>query len=192
MKIVDISREMLTGPVYPGDPSARLEPLCRIEFGDVCNTSGLYACLHNATHMDAPRHFVPDGADAATVGLEACIGECCVVAFDGLMLGAQAERLLPRLRKPRLLLKGRAELSPSAAFVLADAGLCLIGVEGQSVAPAECTTPVHRQLLDAGMVLLEGLDLSGVEEGTYFLVAAPLKIEGADGSPVRAVLLERQ
>ena len=62
----------------------------------------------------------------------------------------------------------------------------------QSVAGAECTVTVHRQLLDAGVLLLEGLDLSGVEEGTYFLIAAPLKIAGADGSPVRAMLLERQ
>ena len=76
--------------------------------------------------------------------------------------------------------------------MLADAGLSLLGVEGQSVAGAECTVTVHRQLLDAGVLLLEGLDLSGVEEGTYFLIAAPLKIAGADGSPVRAMLLERQ
>ena len=81
---------------------------------------------------------------------------------------------------------------PSAAFVLADSGLRLLGVEGQSVAPAGCTVAVHRRLLSSGMVLLEGLDLSGVEEGIYFLMAAPLKIDGADGSPVRAILLERQ
>ena len=60
------------------------------------------------------------------------------------------------------------------------------------MAPAECTVAVHRQLLSSGMVLLEGLDLSGVEEGIYFLMAAPLKIDGADGSPVRAILLDRQ
>lgn len=192
MKILDISRELLTAPVYPGDPAPRLEPLCRTDYGDVCNTSSLHACLHNGTHLDAPRHFVPDGADVAAVPLAACAGECQVVAFDGLLLGAQAEAILARLRQPRLLLKGQAELSPSAAFVLADAGLTLLGVEGQSVAGAECTVTVHRQLLDAGVLLLEGLDLSGVEEGTYFLIAAPLKIAGADGSPVRAMLLERQ
>ena len=191
MKAVDISRAMLSAPVYPGDPSPSLEALCRLEFGDVCNTSSLHACLHNGTHMDAPRHFVPDGTDAAHVPLDACIGECSVVNFDGLLLGAQAEALLPGLRS-RVLFKGKMELSPSAAFVLADSGLRLLGVEGQSVAPAECTVAVHRQLLSSGMVLLEGLDLSGVEEGIYFLMAAPLKIDGADGSPVRAILLERQ
>ena len=126
MKAVDISREMLSAPVYPGDPSPSLEALCRLEFGDVCNTSSLHACLHNGTHMDAPRHFVPDGTDAAHVPLDACIGECSVVNFDGLLLGAQAEALLPGLRS-RVLFKGKMELSPSAAFVLADSGLRLDG-----------------------------------------------------------------
>ena len=82
----------------------------------------------------------------------------------------------------------RQLLLPAVCLV----ALRLLGVEGQSVAPAECTVAVHRQLLSSGMVLLEGLDLSGVEEGIYFLMAAPLKIDGADGSPVRAILLERQ
>ena len=142
--------------------------------------------------IDKPYDYLlPDGTDAAHVPLDACIGECSVVNFDGLLLGAQAEALLPGLRS-RVLFKGKMELSPSAAFVLADSGLRLLGVEGQSVAPAECTVAVHRQLLSSGMVLLEGLDLSGVEEGIYFLMAAPLKIDGADGSPVRAILLERQ
>ena len=67
-----------------------------------------------------------------------------------------------------------------------------MGVEAQSVSPPECTAAVHRQLLGAGMLLLEGLDLSKAAPGTYFLFAAPLKIAGADGAPVRAILLERE
>lgn len=54
MKILDITREMLEAPVYPGDPAPSLEPLCRLRFGDACNTSALHACLHNGTHLDAP------------------------------------------------------------------------------------------------------------------------------------------
>lgn len=191
MKILDISREMLSAKVYPGDPAPRLEPLCRIAYGDPCNTSALYACLHNGTHLDAPCHFVPDGADAASLTLEACVGECSVVAFSGVLLGADMERLLPGLQ-PRILFKGEVEISPSAAFVLADAGVLLVGVEASSVSSAPTTAAVHRQLLDTGMVLLEGLDLSQAEEGTYFLSAPPLKIAEADGSPVRALLFERQ
>ena len=112
-------------------------------------------------------------------------------AFRAGRTGDQAEELLPKLKK-RVLFKGQVQISPSAAFVLSDAGLELIGVEAQSVSPPECTAAVHRQLLGAGLVLLEGLDLSRAAPGTYFLFAAPLKITGADGAPVRAVLLERE
>ena len=191
MKRIDISREMLSGPVYPGDPVPRLEAVCRVECGDAYNLSVLHACLHNGTHMDTPRHFFPDGQDAAGIELESCIGKCSVVEFNGLLLGAQAEQMLPGLQ-PRVLFKGRTEISPSAAFVLSDAGLLLVGVEGQSVAPPECDVAVHRQLLGRGLILLEGLDLALAEPGEYFLFAAPLKIAGADGSPVRAVLMKRE
>lgn len=191
MKCIDITRELLSAPVYPGDPAPHMEELRRMRLGDECNVSALYACLHNGTHLDAPRHFVPDGQAIDDVPLTACVGECSVVEGEGLLLGAQAEELLPKLKK-RVLFKGQVQISPSAAFVLSDAGLELIGVEAQSVSPPECTAAVHRQLLGAGLVLLEGLDLSRAAPGTYFLFAAPLKITGADGAPVRAVLLERE
>lgn len=193
MRLLDISRELMSAPVYPGDPAPELEPLCRMELGDVCNTSALHACVHNATHMDAPRHFVSDGADIASVKLDACVGECEVVEFEGTLLGAEAEEIVDYMTSatPRLLFKGAMDISPSAAFVLSDSGIRLVGVEAQSVASAECSGPVHRQLLGSGMVLLEGLDLSRVKPGRYFLFAAPLKIEGSDGSPVRAVLIEK-
>ena len=71
MKRIDITRELLTAPVYPGDPEPRLEAMSRIELGDVCNTSLLHACLHTGTHLDAPRHFVPEGADTEQALLEA-------------------------------------------------------------------------------------------------------------------------
>ena len=141
--VLDITRELTNAPVYPGDPAPRLEAVSRMAYGDSCNLSVLHACLHNGTHMDAPRHFVPDGADA------------------------------------------------SAAFVFADAAMLLIGVEPQSVAPAACSVQVHKELLGAGVLLLEGLDLSEAAEGRYDLVAVPLKIAGADGTPVRAFLMPR-
>ena len=136
MILHDISRELLNGPVYPGDPAPALTAVCRMEWGDVCNTSALSACVHNATHLDAPRHFVREGTDAASLPLELCVGECSVTAFEGVLLGAQAEELLPRLHK-RVLFKGEMVVSPSAAFVLSEAGLKLIGVEGQSVSAPE-------------------------------------------------------
>ncbi len=190
MNLIDITRELMRAPVYPGDPAPQLQPLSRMLHGDVCNTTAISACLHNGTHMDAPRHFLPDGTAIDQVDLETCIGECVVIECDGLLLGDRAEELLPHLKK-RVLFKGSVQLSPSAAFVLSDAGVLLLGVEGQSVAPPQYTAEVHRQLLGTGMVLLEGLDLTEAKAGeTYLLMAAPIKIAGADGAPVRAVLAE--
>ncbi len=189
MKIIDISRELTGAPVYPGDPAPEIKPLSRIELGDAANTSALYICAHNATHMDAPLHFVPDSMDIASVELGTCIGECSVVEFEGVLLGAGAEKMVGL--HPRVLFKGDMEISPSAAFVLSESGIKLVGVEAQSVAPAECSGAVHRQMLGAGMVILEGLDLSCVLPGSYFLFAAPLKIADCEGSPVRAVLIQR-
>jgi len=190
MRIIDISRELMSAPVYPGDPTPKIKLLSRIDLGDGANTSALDICAHNATHIDAPLHFVPGGADIADVELEVCVGECSVVEFEGVLLGTHAEDMAPGLH-PRVLFKGDMEISPSAAFVLSQSGIKLVGVEAQSVAPVECSGAVHRQMLGEGMVLLEGLDLSQVKAGNYFLFAAPLKIKGCEGSPVRALLIER-
>lgn len=191
MKIIDITKELFTAPVYPGDPRPELEPIHRMEDGAGCNLSVLHACLHNGTHMDAPLHFCADGKDMAAVNLEDCIGECSVVCWDGELYGADVEKLLPSLR-PRVLFKGNVQISQSAAFVLSDSQITLVGVESQTVEPDGGDGSVHRQLLGNNVVVLEGIDLSRVEEGTYFLFAAPLKIAGADGTPVRAMLLERK
>ena len=192
MDLIDITRELTTAEVYPGDPAPELKPLNRISWGDAANTTAISMCLHNGTHLDAPCHFMVDGSSAADVDLNACIGECVVIECDGLLLGDEAERLLPYLKK-RVLLKGNVQLTPSAAFVLSEAGLLLLGVESTSVAPPEYTAEVHRQLLGTGTVLLEGLDLSRAKaQVPYLLIALPLKIAGADATPVRAVLVEPQ
>lgn len=194
MQLIDITRELMRAPVYPGDPAPQLTKLTNMAAGDPCNTTALTACLHNGTHMDAPRHFFPQGDGIDNVPLEACIGECIVVECNGLLLGDAAEDLLPRLKnKKRVLFKGDVQLTPSAAFVLSCAGLVLLGVESASVAPVTYTAEVHRQLLGADIVLLEGLDLSKAQPDVpYLLMAAPLRIHGADGAPVRAVLAESQ
>ena len=191
MKIIDITKELFSAPVYPGDPRPELEPIHRMQDGAGCNLSVLHACLHNGTHMDAPLHFCADGKDMAQVNLEDCIGECSVVQWDGELYGADVEKMLPALR-PRVLFKGNVQISQSAAFVLSDSQITLVGVESQTVEPDGGDGSVHRQLLGNNVIALEGLDLSKVEEGTYFLFAAPLKIDGADGTPVRAILLERK
>lgn len=192
MRLYDITRELMSAPAYPGDPVPQRTWVQELTLGDSCNLSALSLCAHNGTHLDAPLHFVPDGAAVDDVPLEVCCGPCRVVSFDGLLLGDEAERLLARTPCERLLFKGDMSVDISAAYVLADASLRLLGVEAPSVATAARTEAVHRHLLASGVCLLEGLDLSAVPEGSYYLFAAPLKIAGCEGAPVRAVLVDRE
>ena len=184
---IDITRDWMDAPRYPGDPAPRLEKPSDMHLGDVCNTSVIHACLHTGTHMDAPRHFLENGADITSVPLSVCMGDCCVIEASGILVGEQLEKYL-WMTPPRILFKGDVHLSQSAAFVLLDAGVQLVGVEGTSVAPPDAEAEVHRLLLSSGVTVLEGLDLSKVSAGQYVLCALPLKIGGADGSPVRALL----
>lgn len=192
MKLHDISRELMNAPVYPGDPAPRLSRTSDMALGDAYTASQIAMSLHNGTHADAPCHFFPDADDVTAIPLTQAIGECRVVEYDGVLLGDEAERIMRRIGAvERILFKGTATISQSAAFVLSDAGVRVIGVESNSVAPAAETAVVHRALLSEHVLILENLDLSAVEEGAYFLFAAPVKIAGADGAPVRAVLVER-
>lgn len=192
MILHDISRELISAPVYPGDPTPVLTKRTDLDLGEYANTSQLDMCVHSGTHMDAPLHFYSNGDDIASIELNKVIGECVVIEWDGIMLGSDAEKLLPWLdHGDRVLFKGNAQLTQSAAFVWIDAGVSLIGVEGTSVSTDTETAVVHRDILSSGAVILEGLDLSNVKAGKYFLFAAPIKIENSDGAPVRAILIER-
>jgi len=184
---IDISREWLSAPVYPGDPEPRLEKLSDMHFGDVCNTSQITACVHTGTHIDAPLHFFEGASDITSIPLSVCCGDCCVIEAKGTLVGEHLEQYTWVLPK-RVLFKGNVHLSQSAAFVLIDAGVKLVGVEGTSVAPSTEEAEVHRLLLSSGVAILEGLDLSSVKTGQYWLQAAPIKIAGSDGAPVRALL----
>lgn len=193
MKIIDISRELLSAPVYPGDRAPAVTHVTDTSLGDVATVSDISACLHNGTHLDAPCHFFPDAADVNDYPLDTLCGECFVAEAAGVLTGEDMEKILSRrVGIERLLLKGGATLSQSAAFALCDAGIKLIGVEGTSVADGSETAVVHRKLLAEPIAILENLDLSAANEGWYLLFAAPIKISGADGAPVRALLLERE
>ena len=191
MKCIDITRELLGSPVYPGDPAPHMEELRRIRLGDECNVSALYACLHNGTHLDAPRHFMPDGQTIDELPLTACIGECSVVEGEGLLLGAQAEEMLPKLKK-RILFKGRVQISPSAAFVLSDAGLELLGVEAQSVSPAGMYGRGPSPAARGGHAPSRGAGSLEGGTGHLFSVRRPSENRGGGRRPVRAILLERE
>ena len=190
MQIIDISRELFSSRPYPGDPVPKRDIVRRMDMGDACNLSGFYACCHSATHLDAPLHFIEGGDSIDAAELSVCFGPCSVVEASGLVTGEDIDRLGENVEK-RLLFKGNgtAFLSRSAAFALADAGFLLVGTDAQSIAPAEDLAGPHEELLGKGILLLEGLDLSGAEPGRYTLSALPLKLGGAEASPVRAVLL---
>ena len=190
MKILDISRELFSSPAYPGDPAAKRDIVRRLDMGDSYNLSGFYACCHSATHIDAPLHFIEGGASVDKIDPVRCLGPCSVVEADGLITGANIDRLPPQTEK-RILFKGNgaAFLSQSAAFALAQAGFLLVGTDAQSVGSPDDEAAPHLELLGTGIPLLEGLDLSAAEPGVYRLIALPLLLGGAEASPVRAVLI---
>jgi arylformamidase len=190
MKIIDISRDLFSVPPYPGDPAPKRDLIRRIDMGDSYNLSGFYACCHSATHLDAPLHFFDDGDSVDQISLTCCIGPCTVIAAENILTGADVDRLPPETEK-RILLKGngKAFLSQSAAFALAEAGFLLVGTDAQSIDLVEEEGEPHRELLSAGIPILEGLDLSAVEPGSYRLCALPLLLRGAEAAPVRAILL---
>lgn len=191
MEIIDISRGLFSAKPYPGDPVPKRDIVRRIEMGDECNLSGFYACCHSATHMDAPLHFIEDGDPVEKIDLVRCIGPCMILEAEGLLTGADIDRITP-LPEKRILFKGggKAFLTQSAAFALAQAGALLVGTDAQSIGAPEDEAAPHRELLGAGIPILEGLDLSAAGPGVYRLAALPLLLDGAEAAPVRAVLLK--
>lgn len=191
MKIHDISRELFSASVYPGDPVPYSEVIRRMDAGDSYNLSGFFSGCHSATHMDSPRHFVIDGDTIDQLPLERFMGKCTVISVDGIVTGEQIDRLLPFCTKMILFKgEGQAYLSQSAAFALADGDITLVGTDAQSIASVGDERAPHMELLSAGIPILEGIDLTGIEDGTYTLIAFPLKLKGLEASPVRAVLIE--
>lgn len=207
MRIYDVTLTIRSGmPLYPGDPPFAAEDSCRIARGDACNVSRLSLGSHLGTHVDAPKHFLDDGLTLDRVPLEHFLGPAKVFALPGKKEIAPADLAgLPIGAGDRVLLKTdnsarlgedlfRTDftyLSPDAARHLAGKGILTLGfdylsVERYGAHPAEA----HLALLGAGVVIIEGLDLRGIEPGTYHLCALPLKIAGGNGSPVRAVLVE--
>ena len=191
MKIYDISQEVFSCAVYPGDPKPERRMLCATARGDLYNLTAFSMCAHNGTHVDAPFHFLPDGATVEQMALEAFVGECAVVRHEGAVTGADAEEILRQAQgAERILIGGTVTVTAEAARVFAAGGIRLLGNEGQSVGPEEAPMEVHQILLTRGIALLEGIVLETVPEGRYLLSAAPLKLAGADGAPCRACLVD--
>lgn len=196
MKIYDISQEVFSCAVYPGDPSPQREIMLNMKDGAVCNLTALRMCAHNGTHVDAPYHFINDGKTIEQVSLEKFVGLCFVAEHEGILSAENAKEILQKAADEnadaakRILIKGKAEVSEEAANVFADAEVLLVGNESQTVGPENAPMKVHLILLGAEVVLLEGIRLAKVPEGVYLLNAAPLNLGGADGAPCRAILLD--
>ena len=191
MKLYDITQEIFSCKVFPGDPAPERQVLADMGQGSPYNLTAFSMCAHNGTHIDAPSHFLQDGKTVEELGLEPFVGECFVARYTGDVTGEAAEEILRKAGPiPRILIGGNATVTAEAAVVFADAGLLLLGNESQTVGPEDAPMQVHLILLGRGTALLEGVVLSDVPEGRYFLSAAPMKLAGADGAPCRAYLLD--
>lgn len=195
MKIFDISQEILSCEVFPGDPSPKKQKVMEIKNGDVCNLTAFSMCAHNGTHVDAPYHFFENGKTIDQTPPDSFIGMAYVTEFEGNISAEDAESIISKAMEAdnraaeRILVKGKAVVTKEAADVFAESKIKLFGNESQTVGPENAPMEVHLIMLGAGIILLEGIRLSEVNEGVYFLNAAPLNIDGADGAPCRAILI---
>ncbi len=203
MEIVDVSIPIRPGMItYPGDPVVRLERVKSIADGSVANISRLDFGVHTGTHVDAPLHFIDGAAGAEQLPLELLLGPARVVdAREAERLDAAtierldldgAERVLFRTRNSDLWQRDTfsddfVSIREDGARLLIDRGVRLVGIDYLSIGDEGA----HQALLQAGLVAIEGLDLSAAEPGDYELVCAPLKLVGSDGAPARVLLVRR-
>ena len=210
MKIHDISRTLTSGiGVWPGDTPFSFEFVARIAEGSSVNVGRIKMSVHTGAHIDSPLHFEDGAPDAATVPLAPYYGPCVVtdarpssrgilpkhINDDAVPAIKRAGRVLFRSysKRPPTFDKHMAHATPELADWLASLGVTLLGVDSDSMDAFESKNlPAHHRLHHHRIAILEGVDLSSIEPGTYTLCALPLKIEGADGSPVRAVLIEAE
>ena len=196
MKVYDISQEVFSCKVYPGDQLPEKNTISSIENGDVCNLSEFSMCAHNGTHVDAPYHFFSEGKTVDKMDLDSFVGYCFVAEHSGVIFENDIRNIIAHARaahhecSTRILVKGNATLSAEAATLLANDKIKLFGNESQTVGPEDAPMQVHKILLGAGVALLEGIRLQDVNEGCYILCSAPINLGGSDGAPCRAVLIQ--
>ena len=178
MILHDISRDALTTPVFEGDPPTEVRQLQSMDEMDVCNLTAVSMTTHAGTHIDAPLHFWEDGQSIDMLRLNT---------------GADMDRLLPYCKR-RVLFRGNGKtfLSLSAAQVLADSKVVLVGTDANSIAPPFDEVKTHRELARAGIAVLENLNLSAIKPGHYDLCAFPIKLAGLEAAPCRAILFEME
>lgn len=193
--------------VWPGDPSVNIQRISSIALGDNANVSQMTMSVHTGTHVDAPDHFLNNGKTVEGLSLDLLVGRAYVLHLPDVELitasvlmhaeiPPRTRRLLFKTRNSEYWAKGNGEfhtdfvgLSVDAAELLVDRNVKLVGIDYLSIAPYKMGIPVHTILLNAGVVVIEGLDLSKVSQGRYTLHCLPLKLGGADGAPTRCILV---
>lgn len=188
MKIYDISQELTSCEVFEGDIAPKIITAKNIAKNGY-NLSNLTMCVHNGTHIDAPKHFLTDGKAVDDLPLNYFVGKTQVIELDGEIDESVIETI--DLSEKRLLVKGSGVLTESGAKALAKKGVILIGTESQSVGDSLSPASVHKILLEEKIIPLEGIRLVNVSQGVYYLFAQPLNIAGCDGSPTRAILVDK-
>lgn len=210
MPIYDVSVALSSDtPTYPGDPTIEISQFLSLADGDPANVSLIHFGAHSGTHVDAPAHFIAGGARVESLALDALIGEVQVVAVPT-TLNAIDKNFVEQncdTSSKRVLFKTRnsgfwkskdtgfrsdyTSVDSGGARALVDLGVKLVGIDYLSVEEfGSKTFETHHTLLSNGVVILEGLNLSGVPAGIYELICLPLKLAGGsgDGAPARVVL----
>lgn len=203
----DVSVPVLDqGLVYPGNPAIRIAPSSEISKGASSNLSLISFGSHTGTHVDAPKHFFDAGSTVDRLPLNALVGPALVIALPDDVMSVTAdhlkrhpldgvERVLIRTRNSGFIREREFHpdftfLAPDGAEYVASIGVKLVGVDYLSVEQFHSGHHrTHRTLLERGIVIVEGLDLSGLEPGEYAFCCLPLRLEGLDGAPARAILM---
>jgi arylformamidase len=190
---------------WPGDPSYHLQRVSDQKKGDVCTVSRVSMSVHTGTHMDAPLHFLPDSATIDEMPIDATVGPARVIQIrdrhsigrEELMdheIEANERVLFKTANSDNLWSKDQFDedfifIARDGAEYLAERGVRTVGVDYLSVGGfKQDAVETHQALLSAGIWIIEGLNLSGVEPGAYELVCLPLKLVNAEGAPARAIL----
>ncbi|HJP58985.1 MAG TPA: cyclase family protein [Gemmatimonadaceae bacterium] len=206
-RIYDVSVPIRTGGlVYPGNPEIDIELQQAVAKGAGANVSFIRFGSHTGTHADAARHFFDDGQPVDKIPLERLIGPAILISFPDDVRSVTVEhlktknlsgekRVLIRTRNSALLkqkefVRDYTFLAPDGAQYLVDIGVELVGVDYLSIEQFRSGHHrTHRTLLEKAVVIVEGLDLSVPPPGEYQFICLPLRLEGCDGAPARAVLI---
>ena len=205
--LIDVSMDIEDGMIHwPTDPAVSIKHYSNIKDGKSSNNSEICFGTHTGTHIDAPRHFIDDGTGIDKLSLETLTGDCRVIDAGGDIKCITGDFLAGKKIKngERLLFKTKNSLWINAkdknfhedyVYVAADAakymtekGVIMVGVDYLSVEGYHIGHDTHKTLLEAGIVVIEGLNLYGVEPGDYKITALPIKIKNSDGAPSRVVL----